>query len=205
MQRQVQDLNAPGALKARSARPSTRSMAWRRRGRRAVLGGMLASLAACAGPETPASALMPLSFVEWERERERYLGQVLVVDMWAMWCASCIEQFPKMVAMDRRLRDSGVRFVSMNLDDRGDAEALAEAERFVASQGADFPHYRMDERLLDGFEKMDLMGIPAVRVYDRLGRQRHHFSGDNPQAAVETGPALEAALRALVNEAVEAG
>ena len=102
--------------------------------------------------------------------------------------------------MDARLRELGVRIVSMNLDDREDARALAAAESFLSSLDAGFPHYRMDERLLDGFRKLELMGIPAVLVYDRSGKKRHHFSGDDPTAPTATATGLEATLRALAAE-----
>ena len=167
----------------------------------AALALATAALAACGGLDAPTAALRPLSFAQWERERERYAGHVLAVDMWATWCEECIERFPEMVALHDRLRGLDVRFASMNLDDRSDAEALSQAERFVASQNAGFAHYRMDEPLLDGFERLGLMGIPAVLVYDRSGRKRGHFSGDDPRAA-ETWPALERALRALAAETV---
>ena len=124
--------------------------------------------------------MTPISYAEWEVQRQQYLPNVLVVDMWAMWCISCIERFPEMVRLHDEYKNQNVQFVSMNLDDREDALSLKKAEKFLTKMNASFDHYRMNENLLQAFEKIDLIGIPAVLIYDRNGNEQYRLTGDNP-------------------------
>ena len=68
----------------------------------------------------------------------------------------------------------------MNLDDREDTKSLKIADKFLQKMNANFDHYRMDENLLYAFEKIDLIGIPAVLIYDSKGNEQYRLTGDNP-------------------------
>ena len=47
------------------------------------------------GADSTESKMTPISYSKWESKRQQYLPNILVVDMWAMWCVSCIERFPR--------------------------------------------------------------------------------------------------------------
>lgn len=145
----------------------------------------LLACAGCAVDEEPlASAdsitMVPVSFSEWEQKLAGYPPDIVVVDLWATWCVSCLERFPHMVELWRRYRDRGVRFVSLNLDDHQDDQALEDARTLLQRFGATFENYHLDENLMQAFERLDLLGIPAVFVYDRTGRLTARLSGDDP-------------------------
>jgi thiol-disulfide isomerase/thioredoxin len=127
-----------------------------------------------------ASLMEPLTYQQWTDKLQSHIPNIVVVDMWAMWCVSCIERFPEMVAMHARYKNDNVVFVSMNLDDRYDSESLAAADSFLRSMNAQFDHYRMDENLMTAFEQTDLIGIPAVLIYGQDGKERYRLTGDNP-------------------------
>ena len=135
-------------------------------------------VAGCHRP--PPITFQPVSFEEFQRRLGGLRGQVVVVDVWATWCVPCIERFPRMVEMDRRYRDRGVRFVSLSVDNREDKAAVEEARRFLQKQNASFDNYLLDENILQAFEKLDILGIPAVFLYDRAGRRRYRLTGDDP-------------------------
>lgn len=118
--------------------------------------------------------------------------------MWAMWCISCIEQFPDMVKMHEHYKNSGVVFTSMNLDDRDDPDSLSDASAFLSSMNAEFDHYRMDENLMTAFEQTNLIGIPAVLIYDAEGNERFRLTGDNPNKQF-TELDIEQAIKSLIN------
>jgi thiol-disulfide isomerase/thioredoxin len=124
--------------------------------------------------------MVPLNYQQFTDKLLSYIPNIVVVDMWAMWCVSCIERFPEMVKMHERYKNDNVVFVSMNLDDRTDFESLSAAESFLRSMNAHFDHYRMDENLMSAFEKTDLIGIPAVLIYGHDGKERYRLTGDNP-------------------------
>lgn len=132
-----------------------------------------------AGRTDPVT-LVPVSFDVWQGKLASYKGDIVVVDNWATWCVPCVERFPHMVELYQKYRSKGVRFISMCLDDRDDPDALRRAEQFLVAQHATFENYRMDEVVPDAFEKLDLLGIPAVFVYDRSGKLRYRLTGDDP-------------------------
>lgn len=141
----------------------------------------------------------PLSFEEWDAKLAGYPPDIVVVDMWATWCVSCLERFPHMIDMWRKYRGKGVRFVSLNLDDHEDVQALNDARILLAKFGAEFENYYLDENLMLAFERLDLIGIPAVMIYDQEGREAARLTGDNPNSQF-TEADVEAALQDLVDE-----
>lgn len=161
------------------------------------------TLAGCSGAaETQPVKLVPISHAQWTQILPSLRPDIVVVDLWATWCAPCIERFPHMVAMHHRYAGRGVRFVSMSLEDREDTGAIAGAERFLGAQEASFANYRMDENILDAFDKLELGTIPAVLVYGRDGRERYRLTGDDPNNQF-TEADVEAAIVALLAEAAD--
>jgi thiol-disulfide isomerase/thioredoxin len=157
-------------------------------------------LGACAArPPAPAVALRPVHFDEWKRELASLKGNVVVVDVWATWCAPCLDRFPHLVDLNRRYKNRGVAVVSMSVDDREDKQAVEMARRFLLQQKAAFRNYLMDENILDAFEKLGVQGIPAVFIYDRAGRRRYLLNADDPNHQF-TAKDVDDAVAALVAE-----
>jgi thiol-disulfide isomerase/thioredoxin len=156
-------------------------------------------LAGCSRTGAQAVTLEPIRFEDWQRKLQSMKGRIVLVDVWATWCAPCIERFPHMVQLYKRYKGRGVQFVSMSVDDREDAAAVAKARQFVVQQDATFPNYLMDENIMQSFEKLGVQGIPAVFLYDRAGRRRYDLNGDDPnhQATLKD---VDDALAALVAE-----
>ena len=117
---------------------------------------------------------------QWPEVLANYRGKILVVDMWATWCSSCIERFPHMVEMSNKYQTYDVAFISLLLEDPEESKAIEKAKRFLIKQKADFAHYFMNDNLMQSFEQLDLLGIPAVIIYDQTGQQTHKLTGDNP-------------------------
>jgi len=165
--------------------------------------GMMLAPGGCFG-QPPGSApaasitLEPISLSRWQQKLASYRGQIVVVDFWATWCGPCLERFPHMVALASKYgREGRIRFVSMSLDDRDDRPALQRALDFLKRQNAAFENYRLDEIIPDAMEKLDLLGIPAVFIYDRRGELSYRLTGDNPDRQF-TDADVEAAIRELL-------
>ena len=124
---------------------------------------------------------------------------VLVVDIWASWCISCIERFPDMVAMAAGYSGEGVVFFTLNLDDPKDQAGIDWSNEFLARIGADFPNYHLQEKLTESFEALDLNAIPVVLIYDGSGQERYRLTNDNPNNQF-TKADIEAAVQALLAE-----
>lgn len=141
----------------------------------------------------------PVTFDSWALKLASYPPDIVVVDLWATWCVSCLERFPHMVSMWEVYKDRGVRFVSLNLDDHTDAQALGDARVFLERFGARFENYFMDENLMKAFARLDLIGIPAVVIYDREGNEVARLTGDNPDRQF-TEDDIEAAVIGLLRQ-----
>lgn len=129
--------------------------------------------------------LQHVNYDQWIAQLEQYQQHIVVVDFWATWCSSCLERFPHMVVMNKTYQPQGIQFVSMLLEDPEEPEAIERAKQFLIKQfkpgqEAGFDHYFMTENLMVSFEKLDLIGIPAVFIYDQQGELVHRLTGDNP-------------------------
>ncbi len=104
-----------------------------------------------------------------------------------------------MVEMYHKYKDRGVRFISLNFDEQGDTESIDWANDFLKRIKAVFPNYHMDENMTAAFERLDLLGLPAVRIYDTDGTEAQRLSGDNPYKQF-TEKDVENALLDLLNQ-----
>ena len=121
-----------------------------------------------------------VTYDQWLKTLDGYKDTILVVDMWATWCISCLERFPHMVEMNKKYAGKGVTFISLLLEDPEEPEAIVMAKKFLVKQQADFKHYFMNENLMLSFDKLDLLGIPAVFIYGKDGKLYQRLTGDNP-------------------------
>jgi cytochrome c biogenesis protein CcmG/thiol:disulfide interchange protein DsbE len=61
-------------------------------------------------------------------------GNVLVINVWADWCAPCRREQPQLVRLADRHRDDGVRFLGINYQDDRDA-----ARAWIGEFGVPYP------------------------------------------------------------------
>jgi thiol-disulfide isomerase/thioredoxin len=128
----------------------------------------------------------------------------VVVDLWASWCVSCIERFPEMVELAERYGDRPVRFLTLNLDDPQDAAGIEWSNDFLERIGAEFSNYHLAENLNWSFERLDLLAIPVVLIYDGTGRERFRLTNDDPNNQFDEQD-VEEALRSLLGESAAVG
>ncbi len=124
--------------------------------------------------------MLPVTFQQWSEKLNQLNSNIVVVDMWAMWRASCLERFPEMVKLHNKYLGRNVKVLSLNMDDREDLQSIKRAEEFLTKMNASFEHYRIDENMLDVFEEFNLISIPAVIIYDKGGKEKYRLTGDNP-------------------------
>jgi thiol-disulfide isomerase/thioredoxin len=141
---------------------------------------LLAPVGAGARDAAAGTDLQPVSFAEWDAVLESQHGAIVVVDYWASWCPPCIERFPHMVEMHHEYGGLGVQFISLNLDEEGDTEALEWCNDFLARVQAEFLNYHLEENMSAAFERLDLLGLPVVRVFTPDGGEAYKLTGDNP-------------------------
>lgn len=105
-----------------------------------------------------------------------YAGEVVVLNVWGSWCASCRTEAPVLAEAARDLADQGVRFVGINTRDHGTARPLAFQRNF------DIPYpsiYDPDgSTLLSFVGTLPLNSVPTTVIVDRQGRVAARVLGE---------------------------
>lgn len=118
-----------------------------------------------------------------------HLGEVVVLNVWASWCAPCRAEAPTLAALSSELEPAGVTFVGLDTRD-SDASARAFIDRFGITY----------DNVIDRDGRLQLLfsdtlppqAIPSTLVIDREGRV----------AGRVLGKASESSLRGLIEPLV---
>ena len=146
-----------------------------------VLAGLPGSSSA---EDRPSTATVKLEALKWSQFKERLAAskdaKFTLVDVWATTCGPCKENFPHLIEMHRKYAGKGLAVISLTLDDRTDAKAVAEAEKFLREKNAVFTNVLLDENYGDGFDRLDISTIPAVFLFGADGKELKRFTMDDP-------------------------
>lgn len=93
-----------------------------------------------------------------------YAGTPMVVNFWASWCLPCYQEAPILQEYWRQYEDSGVLFVGIQTQDRGNE---AEGRAFLSQFGLTFPNGADDSSSIS--VNWGLMGVPETFFVDKAG------------------------------------
>jgi thiol-disulfide isomerase/thioredoxin len=91
----------------------------------------------------------------------RHRGQVVLVNLWATWCAPCREEMP---ALQRFARENAGKVVVLGVDQ---GESAAAAAAYAKERGVTFP-ILVDEQQQYG-RTYAAIGLPTSVIVDRSG------------------------------------
>jgi thiol-disulfide isomerase/thioredoxin len=126
-------------------------------------------LAAAPGP-----ALTPAKAADVKKAISAPGAKAVLVNIWASWCGPCRDEFPDVLKIRRELGPQGLRVILVSAD-FDDADARADAVKFLSDMGVDFPSFikvGKDEEFIDGLAKEWTGTLPATLVYDGKGTLR---------------------------------
>jgi peroxiredoxin len=93
-------------------------------------------------------------------------GQVVVLNLWASWCAPCVEELPSLLAMQQRMPNVKVIAVSLDQDD-------AVYRKFLADHHVNLHTVRDPDGKVNAL--YGTVQIPETYVIDRKGILRRKF------------------------------
>jgi thiol-disulfide isomerase/thioredoxin len=144
-----------------------------------------------AAPAAPAASQAPAITVQEVRGDAldaaiaRHKDKVVLVDLWATWCESCVKKFPHFVDTHKKYADRGLVCVSVCMNKLTPVSYKKEPVlEFLKKKGAAFANYvalepEDDEKALAKRFTDDYRLIPLMVMFDKAGR-RVWSSGDGP-------------------------
>jgi thiol-disulfide isomerase/thioredoxin len=110
-----------------------------------------------------------LSFLDGEGNEvslEDFRGKVVILNLWATWCAPCRKEMPSLDRLQAALGEDGLQVLPLSLD-RGE---VGQVETFYDEVGlTTLPIYR-DPKAAAG-RALGAYGLPTTIVLDREGRE----------------------------------
>ncbi len=109
------------------------------------------------------------------------LGKVVVIDIWATWCARCVESIPQLKQTYAKYKDREVEFVGINLDGPADQEKLI---HFLTDKKIDWIQTYSGRGLADptsreyvtrGIPMILVVGADGIVITDDAGAQLEYF------------------------------
>jgi thiol-disulfide isomerase/thioredoxin len=123
-------------------------------------------------------------------------GEVVLLNVWATWCAPCRKEVPELQALHEAHGDDGLRVIGVTVDDRS---AGAEIRRFIDEFGMTYDiWWDPDQAAVTAFEAM---GVPLTVLIDEDGRIAWRHLGAFQRGDPELLAAVEDALDAGAAEA----
>jgi thiol-disulfide isomerase/thioredoxin len=130
--------------------------------------------------------LRPVDETSYLRLLTAQRGNLLIVDFWATWCASCREEMPLLVQLAEKHRSRGLRLVTVSCDD---PEQEGEALKFLDEHKAPEPRYLKkasdDEKFINSIDRKWSGALPALFLYGKDGRLVRSFFGETDMAELE--------------------
>ncbi|SNB56019.1 Thiol-disulfide isomerase or thioredoxin [Arboricoccus pini] len=159
--------------------------------------GVLAQEAAplAIGPAATRASLPALPFKRLDGNPASladYKGKVVVLNLWATWCAPCKKEMPSLARLQAGFPKDHLVVLAASVD-RGDDSKV---ENFVDAAGLTDLEILRDAKMAVPRE-LTLPGIPATLIIDKEGREAARILGDRDWDAAPT----IATLKALVDEA----
>ena len=152
----------------------------------------LDDLATALKPTTPPVAAPDIAFDAAdgsEHHLKDFLGHGMVINLWATWCAPCVQEMPSLARLSQTLAPDDIAVLPL-ASDRGGARAVAS---FFREHNIAALPVLLDPRSAAA-HALQVRGIPTSLVIDRRGREVARMEG----AADWSTPAAAALVRQLV-------
>ncbi len=127
------------------------------------------------GTTLASTALTSTALTSEEFALTDYRGKVVVLNVWASWCAPCRAEAPSLNQVSRELAPKGVQFIGLDTRD-----TTASAQAFVRRFDVPYPNvWDPDAQLQLAFrDSLPPQAIPSTLLIDRRGRVAGRILGE---------------------------
>lgn len=116
-------------------------------------------------------------------------GRVVLLNMWATWCAPCRKEMPDLAKLQQTLGSKDFEVVALSVDLKGAAASSA----FLKDVGATALALYVDPST-KALSDMQAVGLPATVLIDRQGREAGRMLGPAQWASPEAQALIKAAV-----------
>ena len=117
-------------------------------------------------------------------------GQVVVVNLWATWCAPCVKEMPTLAKLQTAYAGRPVKVMAISLD-KG-ASDIAKAKAFIADKPP-LTFYHGEYNLAFAVDP-PTEGLPTTIFYDRSGHEKARLTGGADWSTPEARAVLDQLL-----------
>lgn len=185
------ETQAPAAQQAESSASTANSAASAGTGfTKALAQGAVAAV--LVHPER--KPISPFAFADAtgaERNLGQWKGKVVLLNLWATWCAPCRKEMPYLVKLQQAMGGTDFEVVALSVDRKG----LAASQAFLKEIGAEAlaPYVDPENKSLAALQAL---GLPATLLIDRKGMEAARLLG----GADWSSPEAQAMVKALLAE-----
>jgi thiol-disulfide isomerase/thioredoxin len=106
-------------------------------------------------------------------------GKVVFLNFFATYCVPCHTEFPDIMKLQTKYKDS-LQVVEVSMNDRTDAAEKAEMLKYLEEQKPPFPVYIASSTDDDFYKLMDPRwaqseALPMTMIFDRDGKEVHFY------------------------------
>ncbi len=124
-----------------------------------------------------------------ERKLSDWKGRVVMLNLWATWCAPCRHEMPSINRLQEQFGSDQFEVVALSVDRKG----LAASAKFLEEVKASSLKLYVDETS-DALQKLGVIGLPATFLIDREGREIGRLLGPAEWDSDEAKALIKAAL-----------
>jgi thiol-disulfide isomerase/thioredoxin len=124
-----------------------------------------------------------------EVKLSKWQGRVVLLNLWATWCAPCRREMPTLNDLQKQLGSKDFEVVALSVDRKG----LAASAAFLKETGADALGLYIDETTTS-LNMLQALGLPVTLLIDRKGREIGRLLGPAEWNSAEAIALMKAAL-----------
>lgn len=123
--------------------------------------------------------LVPVNQAGLKKVISSQKGKIVVVNMWASWCAPCRNEMPALVALEKRHPAGDFKLILVSANELEEEKAARKfLETVEVSSGTYIKQATDDQKFIDSVDPKWNGALPATFVYDRSGKRVKSFFGE---------------------------